>query len=168
MAGIGNLSEFPVNVISNTVLTRSNIQSVVALFRQLSVLPVNEMHLWNFFPMDESDGRDLVVSLSELLALLPEIKAAIVPSGKPLVLKGFPECLSPGSPCCIDSNFPLNLIQDDFWYEFTKNGFGTCLYKEQCSAAECWGLSSAYREKYGEDRHLLRPLAKSDLAGASV
>ncbi len=167
MAGIGNLSEYPVHVITNTVLTSFNRLEIAALFRELCTAPVHEMHLWNFFPMDTSDRLDLVVSMPDLLMLFPEISSAIGASGKPLVLKGFPECLSPGAPCFINSDFPLNLIQDDFWFEFAKNGFGTCVYKGTCSAEECWGLSRAYIEKYGDERHLLSPLSKSGTAGAA-
>lgn len=168
MEGIGNLAEFPVNIITNTVLTRTNLNSLASLFGQLSLLSVLEMHLWNFFPMAAFDNRDLLVSIPELLSLLPEITSAIGLSGKPLVLKGFPECLSPGVPCYIDSDFPLNLIQDDFWSEFSKNGFGTCIHKENCSARECWGLSHAYREKFGDERRLLSPCTVNCIAGVSV
>jgi pyruvate-formate lyase-activating enzyme len=159
MEGISNLARWPVNIISNTVLTSFNYHSVAALLGALSSAPVSEMHLWNFFPMDKSDRGDLVVSLPDLVALFPAIISAIAPSGKALVLKGFPECLAPGAPIFIDSDFPLNLIQDDFWAEFAKNGFGTCGFKDVCSAGECWGLSSAYIEKYGNERQLLAPLA---------
>lgn len=158
MKGICNIAEFPVNIITNTVLTRTNLGSLISFFAHLGSLPVHEMHLWNFFPMAASDQRDLLVSMPELLSLLPEIKSAIAPSSKPLVLKGFPECLSPGEPCYIDSDFPLNLIQDDFWDEFSKNGFGTCAHKNVCSAERCWGLSSAYVKKYGDENRLLSPL----------
>jgi MoaA/NifB/PqqE/SkfB family radical SAM enzyme len=167
MKGIGNLAEFPVNVITNTVLTTFNYHRIVSLLGELCSAPVSEMHLWNFFPMDKSDRSDLVVSMSDLVALFTGIISAIGPSGKPLVLKGFPECLSPGAPCFIDSDFPLNLIQDDFWLEFTKNGFGTCIYKESCCAKECWGLSSAYIEKYGDERALLSPITGNEMASVS-
>lgn len=159
MEGIANLARWQVNIISNTVLTSFNYHSIAALMGTLSSGPAREMHLWNFFPMDRSDRGDLLVSMADLVALFPAILAAIGPSGKPLVLKGFPECLAPGAPIFIDSDFPLNLIQDDFWAEFAKNGFGTCGYKDVCAAGECWGLSSAYLEKYGTERQLLSPLA---------
>lgn len=167
MEGIGNLAEFPVNVITNTVFTSSNYHGIISLLGELCSAPVNEMQLWNFFPMEKTDCRDLVVSMSDLVALFPEIKSAIGQSGKSLVLKGFPECLSPGTPIFIDSDFPLNLIQDDFWSEFAKNGFGTCVHKNFCSARECWGLSIAYIEKFGDERQLLSPIADNGIATVS-
>lgn len=166
MAGIGNLAGFPVHIISNTVLTASNYDGLIALFAALSASPVHEMQLWNFFPMERTDRRDLVVSMSGLKALLPDIASAIAPSGKALVLKGFPECLSPEAPCFVNSDFPLNLIQDDFWSEFAKNGFGACVHRDRCSSRECWGLSSAYIEKYGDERNLLSPRTASGGAGS--
>jgi hypothetical protein len=75
------------------------------------------------------------------------------------VLNVFPECIAPGAPCFADSDFPLNLIQDDFWVEFGRNGFGGCVHKERCAARNCWGLSTAYVEKFGDECALLRPLA---------
>lgn len=166
MEGIANLAGFPVHIISNTVLTASNYRGLVALFAKLCASPVHEMQLWNFFPMERTDRRDLVVSMADLRALLPDISSAIAVSGKSLVLKGFPECLSPEGPCFVNSDFPLNLIQDDFWSEFSKNGFGACVHRERCSSRECWGLSSAYIEKYGDERHLLSPRTGNGGAGS--
>lgn len=159
MTGIAHLAGLPVNVITNTVLTGVNLDCLAGLFGELAETVASEMHLWNFFPMAHTDRQDLLVKLSELMALFPAFAAAIALSGKALVLKGFPECIAPGAPCFADSDFPLNLIQDDFWMEFGRNGFGGCVHKERCAARNCWGLSTAYVEKYGDERALLRPLA---------
>jgi hypothetical protein len=158
MEGIRRLSAYPVNVITNTVLTRTNLEHLAGHFSSLSKEPVSEMHLWNYFPMSESDRLDLTVSLPELAACFPELIRALSAFAKPLVLKGFPECVSPGPPVFSTSDFPLNIIQDDFWLEFGRNGFGVCLYKDVCESTECWGLSSAYRQKYGDEQQLLAPL----------
>lgn len=156
--GLWNLMEFDVNVISNTVLTSINYHTIIPLIAELCTAPVREINIWNLFPMESRDTRNLVVSMTDLLALLPEIVSAVESSGKPVVFKGFPECLTPGPPCFFDNSFPLNIIHDSFWCEFAENGFGTCVYKEVCSAGECWGLSSAYIAKFGDERELLTPL----------
>jgi hypothetical protein len=163
MAGIGNLAEMPVNLITNTVLCDSNYHGIIPLMNLLGTIPVNEMHLWNFFPMEKTDRRDQLVSMSSLLSLLSDIIPIVTSFGNCLVLKGFPECLSPGPPCFFDNDFPFNIIQDDFWATFADNGFGTCLYKDDCSAKGCWGLSSAYIEKFGDERALLSPFSKATL-----
>jgi MoaA/NifB/PqqE/SkfB family radical SAM enzyme len=156
--GLDNLAQFPVNVISNTVLTRTNYLGIMPLLDELCALPLGEMHLWNYFPMERTDRSDLVVSIPSLAALFPGIMETVDKAGKILVLKGFPECIAPGFPVVVDSDFPLNLIQDDFWSGFAENGFGSCVYKEHCKASACWGLSSAYVDKYGDERALLQPL----------
>jgi len=167
MACLDNLAGYPVNVISNTVLTRTNYHGIVPLLGELCAGPVSEMQLWNFFPMEKTDRRGLLVSLSELWAMLPPLRNAIGRSGKPLVLKGFPDCLAPEAPFFVDSDFPLNLIQDDFWSAFAGNGFGSCVHKGDCSSRECWGLSSGYLERFGDERERLTPRDGRGAGGSS-
>jgi MoaA/NifB/PqqE/SkfB family radical SAM enzyme len=157
MAGIVNLSKFPVNIITNTVLTRCNYHGIVPLLRLLCDGPICELHMWNYFPMERSDTQDMIVSMHDVMALFPDVVKILLATGKQLALKGFPECISPGAPCFVDSRFPLNLIQDDFWSEFGKNGFATCCFREICTSKRCWALSRAYIEKYGDEHLILTP-----------
>ena len=157
MTGIMHLGKFPVRIITNSVLTRSNYHGIIPLLRMLSDGPAHELHIWNYFPMERIDTRDLIVRLTDVMALFPDLIKIMVSAEKQLVLKGFPECISPGAPCFIDSRFPLNLIQDDFWSEFGKNGFSTCCYRAICSSRMCWALSSAYIDKFGDEHLLLSP-----------
>ena len=157
IAGFMNVSEYPVNIISNTVMTRANYHGIIPLLQFLASGPPHELNIWNYFPMGEHDSRDLIVSLTDVMTLFPAMITAVGPSGKPLVLKGFPECIAPGAPCYIDSNFPLNLIQDEFWYEFGKNGFASCCHREQCSSHLCLALSRAYIRKFGVEESILSP-----------
>ena len=157
MSGIAHLSEFPVNIITNTVLTRINYHGIIPLLQMLCEGPAHQLNMWNYFPMERTDTRDYVVKMSDVIALFPDFIKIMASSGRQLVLKGFPECISPGAPCFIDSRFPLNLIQDDFWSEFGKNGFATCCYRDRCSSSMCWALSHAYREKFGDEHLLLSP-----------
>lgn len=163
MAGLRNLEAFAVNVISNTVLTKTNFHDIPRLMTLLAKERVSEIHLWNFFPMERTDSRDLVVSMKDFLELLPEALAILRPAGKALVLKSFPECLSTGEPGFFDSWFPVTLLPDLFWRQFSESGFGRCIYRdrEECKAKACWGLSSAYIQKYGDERGLLKPITPS-------
>jgi len=98
--------------------------------------------------------------MKEFVRLLPELAGFARSAGKALVLKSFPECLSVGEPVFFDSLFPVTVLPDRFWREFSECGFGRCFYREkgECQTGECWGLSSAYLHKYGDERELLRPL----------
>lgn len=160
MRGLKNLEAFDVNVISNTVLTKANFHDIARLMTSLSKEKISEIHLWNFFPMERTDSRNLVVSMKDFVELLPKIVSILKPAGKPLVLKSFPECLSIGEPWFFDSGFPVTVLPDMFWRKFSENRFGTCIYRqrEECRAWQCWGLSSAYIQKYGDERDLLSPI----------
>jgi MoaA/NifB/PqqE/SkfB family radical SAM enzyme len=159
MQGIENLVSRPgFNLITNTVLNKRNFANLRELFTMLVQMPVSEMHMWNFFPMAGEDRHDLLVNMKEFYAFLPELLEIIEPSGKPLVLKGFPECLSLGAPGIFDNQFPRNLIDTAFWDNFDENQFGNCVYKSQCAAKQCFGLSHAYVKKFGEERDLLCPI----------
>lgn len=157
MTGLRNAQAFDVNVISNTVLTRANFRDVPRLMSILSKEAVSEIHLWNFFPMENTDSKDLLVGMTDFVQLLPEILSVIKPTGKALVLKGFPECLAMGAPGFFDSGFSVTLLPDMFWQEFAECGFGTCIHRDTCKASQCWGLSAAYIQKYGYERDLLSP-----------
>lgn len=160
LRGFENLRQYPhVNLMTNTVLNTQNFHDLVPLMEMLATWPTSEMHIWNYFPMAQRDTRELLVNLRDFRAVLPQVLDAVRPSGKPLVLKSFPECLSLGDPGIFDNHFPPNLIDNDFWDDFQTNGFGKCAYKAQCSAKICWGLSDAYVKKYGPELDLLTPLS---------
>jgi len=158
MQGIRNLESFDVNVISNTVLSKTNYDDIPRLMTSLSNERISEIHLWNFFPMEKIDTGDLLVSMKDFLVLLPEISGIIRPEGRPLVLKSFPECLAINDPAVFDSYFPVTVLPDTFWKKFGECGFGRCVHRDRCKSLSCWGLSSAYIEKYGDERQLLSPL----------
>jgi len=160
MAGIRNLEGFDVNVITNSVLTRANLTDIRNLFALLMRESVSEIHLWNYFPMERIDTKGLVVSMRDFAALLPEWLALGSEAGKALVFKSFPSCLSRGEPGFFDGFFPVTVLPDMFWREFGECGFGACVHRQRkaCHIRDCWGLSSAYIDKYGDEKDLLSPI----------
>ena len=160
LEGIRNLESFDVNVITNTVLTKANLVDIPALFALLVKELVSEVHLWNYFPMERVDSKDLVVRMKEFAALLPALLALGKEFGKALVFKSFPSCLSRGEPGFFDGFFPVTVLPDRFWREFSECGFGACIHRQRgaCQVRDCWGLSTAYIRKYGDERDLLSPL----------
>jgi len=160
LEGIRNLEAFDVNVITNTVLTRANLPDIPDLFALLLKEKVSETHLWNYFPMERVDSKDLVVRMKDFAALLPGLLALGKAAGKALVFKSFPSCLSRGEPGFFDGFFPVTVLPDRFWREFSECGFGACIHRQRgaCQVRDCWGLSSAYIRKFGDERDLLSPL----------
>jgi MoaA/NifB/PqqE/SkfB family radical SAM enzyme len=160
LEGIRNLEAFDVNTITNTVLTKSNICDIPELFAFLLGERISEIHLWNYFPMQRTDRKDLVVSMKDFVGLLPKLITLGKKAGKAVVFKSFPSCLSQGEPGFFDGFFPVTVLPDMFWREFSECGFGACVHRQRkaCHVRDCWGLSSAYIHKYGDERDLLTPL----------
>jgi MoaA/NifB/PqqE/SkfB family radical SAM enzyme len=161
VAGLRNLAAHEVNVISATVLTRTNLEEMPRLVEQLAAAGVSELQLWNYFPMEPTDSRDLVVSLPDLRRILEEVRPILERTEKPLVAKGFPQCLAPAPPVFFDSWFPATVLPQLFWHQFSQSGWGACVWRDggQCRSRDCWGLSKAYLARYGDERGLLSPLA---------
>jgi len=157
LAAVRNLAAMPgVNLFSNTVFNTQNVACLPPLMEFLVTLPVSEIQIWNYFPMAPTDSKGLVANLRDLVALLPRLNDIVAPSGKPLVLKGFPECLAIGGAAVFDNVFSLNIIDDAFWQDFDAQRFGVCVHKPVCAAKGCFGLCDAYREKFGDERTLLK------------
>ena len=114
LTGIQHLEELNVPFITNTVLTRENYHQVVPLMAKLGKTQSTELHLWNLFPMETTDSKNLLVSMKEFLVLLPEIITVIKPSGKVLILKAFPHCLTIQTPAVLDERVPTATLPDKF------------------------------------------------------
>jgi MoaA/NifB/PqqE/SkfB family radical SAM enzyme len=161
LEGLRNLAERGADVITATVLTRANLGEIAALVPLLAEQRVSELQLWNYFPMEPTDREGLVVSVPDLMGLLESLSPLVARSGRPLVFKGFPQCLAPGEPIAFDSWFPATVLPQLFWHQFSQSGWGACTWRDagRCASRECWGLSTAYRGRYGDARVLLRPIA---------
>jgi MoaA/NifB/PqqE/SkfB family radical SAM enzyme len=157
MRGFEHVAAAGANIITNTVLTRQNFDGLLPLFEMIAASAATEMHMWNYFPMAGDDSKNLLVNMKDFFNLLPDILAIVERVQKPLVFKGFPECLSLGEPGFFDNRFPLNLIDKAFWDNFDENEFGRCIYKSVCKAKICMGLSKPYRDKFGNEADLLTP-----------
>lgn len=138
MAGLDNLSVSGIDFITNSVVTRRNLRELPALMDYLAGRGAGEVHLWNFFPMRGTDNQDLIVSVRELISMLPYLSSVMRRAGKPLIFKGFPKCLDAGSPVFFDSRFPATVLPETFWAGFQECGFGTCAYRGTCQAGDCW------------------------------
>lgn len=156
--GIRNLKDFDVNVITNTVLTTINYQEVIPLMAALAQESVSELHLWNFLPMEQTDTRDLLVSVRDIRELFNKLFPKMNVLAKPLVLKNFPECICLGDNVFLDNGFPLTFIGETYWKAFGENQFGQCYHWNNCRTQKCWGLTMAHVQKYGDERELLSPM----------
>lgn len=161
MQGFRNLAGFDdVDVISNTVMITDNQHDLETLMAVLSAERIKEFHLWNFFPMRGEDRGELMVGLETVVALVPRFREMLGPVSRPLVLKGFPHCLPVEPGAVFDSLFPVTVLPTAFWKAFDKSRFGGCVYRDRCADRSCWGLSEAYRRRFGDERERLRPVGR--------
>ncbi len=147
--------------ITNTVVTEKSYRLLPQIVDALAhVEKLTQMEFWFYFPMAESDEKQLVASHIEAL---PYLKSAIRKAhalGRSVEVKNFPECLLEDDGDLLLNDQPQLYIDADFWLEFEKNGFYQCAYRDVCASKQCLGLNTAYIKKFGMHERELHPLAR--------
>jgi MoaA/NifB/PqqE/SkfB family radical SAM enzyme len=158
--GLENLDEFAhVSSLTNTVITERSyrqLPQVVDRLRHLRRLA--QMEFWTYWPMRETDEKDLIASHIDVLPYLKRAIAAARHAGRSVEVKNFPECLLGDDGEALDNDQPKLIIDPEFWPEFMRNGFHQCVHRSYCASRRCLGLNSAYVNKYGWQADLLVPL----------
>lgn len=164
LRGLENLEAYPgVVSLSNTVVTRRSYRQLPAVVERLRHLRrLAQMEFWNYWPMRESDDKDLVVSHLEVLPFLREAIARARACGRSVEVKNFPECLLGEDGDALNNDQPKLIIDPEFWPEFMRNGFHQCVHRSHCGARRCLGLNTAYINKFGWQADLLVPLLRKD------
>ncbi len=157
--GLENLDCFPnVSTLTNTVITSRSFRQLPDVVRRLSHLRrLVQMEFWTYWPMRETDEKDLIASH---LDVLPYLRAAIADAralGRVVEVKNFPECLLGDDRDALDNDQPKLVIDPEFWPEFMRNGFHQCVHRAYCTSKSCLGLNSAYVNKYGWHGDVLIP-----------
>jgi MoaA/NifB/PqqE/SkfB family radical SAM enzyme len=172
LRGLEILDEHPDAVtLTNTVVTRRSYKLLPAVVERLAHLRrLRQMEFWVYWPMSETDEKDLLASHAEIAPYLREAVARARALGRGVEVKNFPECLLGDDGSALMNTQPQLLIDPAFWPEFMRNGFYQCVYRDRCASTECLGLSTAYIAKFGYDEQILRPIpfpvpARQDLAG---
>lgn len=162
LGGLENVEDFDGAIsITNTVVTQENYRLLPEIVDKLKYLKnLVQMEFWFYWPMSETDEKNLIVS--NRLAL-PFLRKAILKTrelGRGVEVKNFPECLLGDHRDVLDNSQPELFIDHAFWPEFNRNGFYQCVHYEHCSSQECLGLNTAYIAKYGWEEEHLHPLQK--------
>jgi MoaA/NifB/PqqE/SkfB family radical SAM enzyme len=159
--GLENLDAFPqVATLTNTVITRLSYRQLPAVVRRLGHLRrLVQMEFWSYWPMRETDEKDLIVSHLDTLPWLREAIAEAHALGRIVEAKNFPECLLGPDRGALDNSQPKLVIDPEFWPEFMRNGFHQCVHRRYCAAKSCLGLNTAYVNKYGWHGDVLVPFA---------
>jgi MoaA/NifB/PqqE/SkfB family radical SAM enzyme len=159
LRGLENLERHDVVVITNTVVTKASYRSLPKLVARLGHLTrLRQMEFWNYFPMAETDGKDLVVRFDELLPVLAEAIDAARALGRRVEVKNVPECLLGPRADALVNDQPELMIDPRFWDEFGRNGFDQCVHRAYCGSRKCLGLNTAYVKKFGWEADRVSPL----------
>jgi MoaA/NifB/PqqE/SkfB family radical SAM enzyme len=160
LRGLEILDQHPQAVtLTNTVVTRRSYKLLPAVVERLAHLQrLRQMEFWVYWPMSETDEKDLLASHAEIAPYLREAVGRARALGRGVEVKNFPQCLLGDEGSALMNTQPQLLIDPAFWPEFMRNGFYQCVYRDRCASTECLGLSTAYIAKYGYDEQILRPI----------
>lgn len=163
MKGLENLERHDgVISITNTVVTRRSYKLLPELVDRLAHLEhLVQMEFWVYWPMKETDEKDLIVDHLELKPYLEASLRRARALGRGVEVKNFPECLLDDRSVLANQQ-PLLFIDPSFWEEFGRNGFYQCVFKDRCASTECLGLNTAYTARYGWHEDRLRPFSIAD------
>jgi MoaA/NifB/PqqE/SkfB family radical SAM enzyme len=153
--------------LTNTVVTNKSFRFLPAVVDRLAHLKrLVQMEFWVYWPMSETDDKDLVASHPEIAPYLREAVHKARALGRGVEVKNFPECLLGDDHSALMNTQPQLFIDPAFWPEFMRNGFYQCVYRDRCVSTECLGLSTAYISKFGYEEAALRPISPSNAAAA--
>jgi MoaA/NifB/PqqE/SkfB family radical SAM enzyme len=160
--GLENLEAFAnVATLTNTVITERSYRQLPLVVERLRHLRrLAQMEFWNYWPMRESDEKELIPSHLDVLPYLKRAIAAARGYGRSIEVKNFPECLLGEAHDVLDNDQPQLIIDPEFWPEFMRNGFHQCVHREYCASQTCLGLNTAYVSKYGWHADILVPFPK--------
>jgi MoaA/NifB/PqqE/SkfB family radical SAM enzyme len=151
-----------VMTITNTVVTAESYRFLPDVVERLAHLKrLAQMEFWIYWPMTETDEKNLIAAYPDIL---PSLRTAIARAhdlGRRVEVKNFPQCMLGEDGGVLVNGQPQLFIDPNFWTEFSRNGFYQCVYRDQCSSQECLGLSTAYINKFGNSRELLSPMPKA-------
>lgn len=159
LRGLENLDVLDVAVLTNTVVTQRSYAQLAQVVERLSHLQrLAQMEFWTYWPMRETDEKNLIPSHIDVLPYLKQAIKAARALGRVVEVKNFPECLLGDDADALDNDQPKLVIDPEFWPEFMRNGFHQCAHRSYCTSRRCLGLNSAYVDKFGWQADLLTPL----------
>jgi MoaA/NifB/PqqE/SkfB family radical SAM enzyme len=158
--GLENLDGFAgVSSLTNTVITQLSFRQLPAVVERLSHLRrLAQMEFWNYWPMSETDEKNLAASHLEVLPFLRQAIARARRLGRLVEVKNFPECLLGEDRDALNNDQPKLIIDEEFWPQFMRNGFHQCVHRNYCASQRCLGLNTAYVQKHGWHADVLVPL----------
>ena len=158
--GIANLRKLNALMISNTVICKSNYQSLPEIASFILDQGIKELHFWSFLEMGDVGQKAELISIPEFLPYLKKTIAIVLRRGGTPTLKWLPRCALGEYGKYVDNHQPHMYIHEHFQQRLNSHFQFGCTYQDQCSAFRngCEGLHNRYRQLFGEETDLLSPL----------
>jgi hypothetical protein len=156
-------------MITNTVLTAASYRSAPALVDRLAGLrKLRQMEFWNYWPMAETDRKELLIRHQDLIPVLCDAIDRAHANGRRVEVKNVPECLLGAYRDCLVNDQPELMIDPRFWGEFSRNGFDQCVHRQTCTSTKCLGIGTAYAQRFGWEGDQLSPLTANITPNAEL
>ncbi|MCB9738651.1 MAG: radical SAM protein [Deltaproteobacteria bacterium] len=170
--GMQNVKELGAVLMTNTVLTTMNADTLTELVETVAPLEPARMEFWNYLPMEDyGDERDLLVPMQRLGPAMRGALRRADELGLRALVKYVPRCLLGEYGHLLDNTQPDVVIVEGFYEIYPRFA---CIWEAKCEHAEsCLGLTHPYIEKFGWDRATLVPVPRTTpwqepIDGASV
>ena len=158
--GIRNILEVGAVLITNSVVTRGNYESLPQLADYLIAENVPECHFWAFIEFGKIDQDAEHVAYGDSTPYLREAIGRLRAAGRRVQLSWFPECLVGEHRDVLRNHRSNTLIHEEFNARSEKHGGFSCPHQDQCRSfgTTCVGLHERYVEVFGHEADLLTPL----------
>lgn len=158
--GLLNLKELGVVIMTNTVLTTLNADTLSDIVELVAPLRPARMEFWNYLTMEDfDDTRGLTIPMN---VLGPALRSALDRAdvhGVPCAVKYVPQCLMGTHGDKLDNTQPDVVIVEEFYEIYPEF---SCLWEAKCEHSEtCLGLTHDYVRKYGWEGSLLKPVPRT-------
>ncbi|MEM9068200.1 MAG: radical SAM protein, partial [Myxococcota bacterium] len=158
--GLQNLKDLGVVIMTNTVLTTLNVDTLTQIVERVHPLEPARMEFWNYLPMEDyADERQLLVPMHRLGPAMRSALGRAKELGIRCAVKYVPRCLLGEHGDCIDNTQPDVVIVEEFYDVYPKFA---CLWEAKCEHAEaCLGLTHPYISKFGWEEERLVPTPRT-------
>ncbi|MEY3013051.1 MAG: hypothetical protein RIT45_1786 [Pseudomonadota bacterium] len=158
--GMQNIKELGAVLMTNTVLTTLNVDTLTEIVERVAPLEPARMEFWNYLPMEDyADERGLLAPMARLGPAMRKALARADELGVRALVKYVPRCQLGAHGDALDNTQPDVVIVEGFYEIYPRFG---CIWEAKCEHAEaCLGLTHPYIEKFGWERELLKPTPRT-------
>jgi len=159
-AGLANLRDAGVRLISNTVITADSYQDLERTAQFLIDEQIPECQFWAFIEFGRIGHESEYVSYADSAPYLLRAIALLKAAGRKVVVSWYPECLLGEHSDVLDNHRATLIIDDEFGTRAAEYGGFGCPHQARCPrfGQSCQGLHQRYVEEHGDHADLLHPL----------